>query len=137
MIVPGTGVAKTRREQKSVLSKEGRWVWVLLELEKEMRIGGCLLLLFSRWIVNDLNFCGNANLSRNTTDGIDYDFCPNHCDYQTPFWGQASNTVSETKYGHTKNDKCKITGVTQDLTFTDPRSSRSLRSRSSLLLKFL
>lgn len=47
------------------------------------------------WIVNDLNFCGNANLSRNTTDGIDYDFCPNHCDYQTPFWGQASNTFAK------------------------------------------
>lgn len=30
MIVPGTGVAKTRREQKSVLSKEGRWVWGII-----------------------------------------------------------------------------------------------------------
>ena len=53
---------------------------------------------FSRWIVNELTFCGNANLSRNTTDGIDYASCPKqnrkNCDYNTPFWGQASSIVS-------------------------------------------
>lgn len=56
------------------------------------------VLLFSRWIVNELTFCGNGNLSRNTSDGIDYASCPNrskNCDYMTPFWGQASSIVSE------------------------------------------
>jgi len=47
------------------------------------------------WIVNGLNFCGNVNLPRNTTDGIDYDFCPNNCDYKTPFWGQASSIFAK------------------------------------------
>lgn len=79
-----------------VRGKEGGWVWGIIGAW-ERNEDACLFLLFSRWIVNDLNFCGNANLSRNTTDGIDYDFCPNHhdCDYQTPFWGQASSIVSK------------------------------------------
>ncbi|XP_078381093.1 ADP-ribosyl cyclase/cyclic ADP-ribose hydrolase-like [Oculina patagonica] len=50
------------------------------------------------WIVNELTFCGNGNLSRNTTDGIDYDSCPKwsrSCDYTTPFWGQASKKFAE------------------------------------------
>jgi len=50
------------------------------------------------WIVNELTFCGNGNLSRNTTDGIDYNSCPNwskKCDYTTPFWGQASSIFAE------------------------------------------
>ena len=92
-------------------ARRGGGYGMLLELEKEMRIVACLLFLFSRWIVNGLNFCGNVNLPRNTTDGIDYDFCPNNCDYKTPFWGQASSIVSQTKYAHTKNDKCKITEI--------------------------
>lgn len=81
-------------EGGGVRGKEGGWVWGIIGAW-ERNEDACLFLLFSRWIVNDLNFCGNANLSRNTTDGIDYDFCPNHCDYQTPFWGQASSIVSK------------------------------------------
>lgn len=94
---------------------KGRWSsgvggggGVLLDIEKDMGnwcstvflfclLFMLLLLLFSRWIVNELTFCGNGNLSRNTTDGIDYNSCPNrsrNCNYTTPFWGQASSIVS-------------------------------------------
>ncbi|KAJ7328113.1 hypothetical protein OS493_025513 [Desmophyllum pertusum] len=54
------------------------------------------------WIVNGLTFCGNGNLSRSTTDGIDYDSCPNwskNCDYTAPFWGPASKIIAENSRG--------------------------------------
>ncbi|KAJ7328114.1 hypothetical protein OS493_025514 [Desmophyllum pertusum] len=45
---------------------------------------------------------GMEILSRNTTDGIDYDSCPKwnkNCDYTTPFWGQASKIFAENARG--------------------------------------
>lgn len=49
-------------------------------------------------MMNDLAWCGNPALPRNTTDGIDYDSCPSKsssCDFITPFWGQASRRVGD------------------------------------------
>lgn len=44
-----------------------------------------------------MTFCGNENLPRDTSDGIDYISCPDwskDCDYSAAFWGLASKTVS-------------------------------------------
>lgn len=50
-----------------------------------------------RYLANGLTFCGNANLLSGTTDGIDYQSCPDwseDCDYSSAFWSLASTTVS-------------------------------------------
>ncbi|KAK3731822.1 hypothetical protein QZH41_020190, partial [Actinostola sp. cb2023] len=53
-------------------------------------------------MMNGLKWCGNPFLSRNVSDGIDYNPCPNYtlqCDIFTPFWGQASKKFAERACG--------------------------------------
>ena len=51
-----------------------------------------------RYLVNGLTWCGKKT-DPPSSDGIDYDSCPDRsvCDYTTPFWGLASETV---KHNH-------------------------------------
>ena len=51
-----------------------------------------LLTFDRRYLVRDIHWCG----SKETSDGINYDECPERteCNAQAPFWAAASRTVS-------------------------------------------
>ena len=71
------------------------------------RFQGDLLIVFPRFLMNGLTWCGKKEGS-----GMDFKSCPYECSKQKPFWGQAAAKVS----GKTNERVLTLIRLVQDQT---------------------